>query len=412
MRIFKGWATTALVCVGGSGAFAGGIEFDRLPMSMMFETGNYVSLAYRSTSIDASDNVYSPNGSMYVTTSTITPSFKYQINDRLSVGLTRYQSANVNLSYVGKGGPFDSTTFETISANQLNTGGVFLPEPTLSLTAHTTALIAGYNINDSISVLAGLKRTEAEASGNILTSPYGDFVAEKGTDNSYVVGASFSKPEIALRVTAYYESRVDITHSMSATGTVAGFNVAAGAGTFADTTSALPETLTIDFQTGIAADTLLFGSIKRALWSNAHIFMYNGAATAGGMAAGLSYAAALTMEQKTTHTNSTTLNLGLGRKLTDKWAISASVNYEKGTAATGTSLLTTTNGQKGITLGAKYTNGQMTVTGGVNYTQLGDKSVSSFHGTGTLAGGDFVAIPGNFTNSSSTTIGIKVGYNF
>ena len=396
------------ICSAGS-VVAGGIEFDRLPMSMMFETGNYVSLAYRSTSIDASDNVYSPNGSMYVTTSTITPSFKYQINDKLSVGLTRYRSANVNLSYVGKGGPFAAVTFDALNAAL---PAAALPEPNLSLTAHTTALIAGYHINESISVLAGLKRNEAEASGDIISNPYGEFVASKGTDNSYVVGVSFSKPEIALRVTAYYESRVDITHAMSATGAVAGLNLLAGAGTFADTTSALPETLTIDFQTGIAADTLLFGSIKRALWSKAHIFMYDGPTTAGGMAGGLSYADALTMVQKTTHTNCTTLNLGLGRKLTDKWAVSASVNYEKGTAATGTSLLTTTNGQKGITLGAKYTNGQMTVTGGVNYTQLGDKSVSSFHGTGTLAGGDFVAIPGNFTNSSSTTIGIKVGYNF
>ena len=376
------------MCSAGS-VVAGGIEFDRLPMSMMFETGNYVSLAYRSTSIDASDNVYSPNGSMYVTTSTITPSFKYQVNDKISVGLTRYQSANVNLSYVGNGGPFTGVTF-----NQLNAAlpAIALPEPNLNLTAHTTALIAGYTINDRISVLAGLKRTEAEASGDIISNPYGEFVAGKGTDNSYVVGASFSKPEIALRVTAYYESRVDITHPMSATGAVAGVNLLAGAGTFANTTSALPETLTIDFQTGIAADTLLYGSIKRAMWSNAHIFMYDAPTTAA--------TSVLTMAQKTTHTNSTTLNLGLGRKLTDKWAISASVNYEKGTAATGTSLLTTTNGQKGITLGGKFTNGQMTVTGGVNYTQLGDKTVTSFAGAG------------NFTNNSSTTIGLKVGYNF
>jgi long-subunit fatty acid transport protein len=384
------------ICSAGS-VVAGGIEFDRLPMSMMFETGNYVSLAYRSTSIDASDNVYSPNGSMYVTTSTITPSFKYQINDKISVGLTSYQSANVNLSYVGKGGPFAAVTFNALNAALPEAA---LPEANLSLTAHTTALIAGYNINESISVLAGLKRNEAEASGDIISNPYGEFVASKGTDNSYVVGVSFSKPEIALRVTAYYESRVDITHAMSATGAVAGVNLLAGAGTFADTTSALPETLTIDFQTGIAADTLLFGSIKRALWSKAHIFMYDGPTTAGGMAAGLSYADALTMVQKTTHTNCTTLNLGLGRKLTDKWAVSASVNYEKGTAGSGTSLLTTTNGQKGITLGGKFTNGQMTVTGGVNYTQLGDKTVTSFAGAG------------NFTNNSSTTIGLKVGYNF
>jgi long-subunit fatty acid transport protein len=375
-------AVTAIFA--GSGmAVAGGIEFDRLPMSMMFETGNYVSLAYRSTSIDASDNVFSPNGSMYLTTSTITPSFKYQINDKISVGLTRYQSANVNLSYVGKGGPFAGVTFSQLNGALL---AVALPEPSLNLQAHTMALLAGYNINDSISVLAGLKRTEAEANGNIISAPYGDFIAGKGRDNSYVLGASFSKPEIALRVTAYYESRVDISHPMSATGTVSAYNLAAGAGTFANTTSALPHSMTIDFQTGIAANTLLYGSIKRALWTGAHIYMYDGLTAA--------------MVKKTTHTTSTTLNLGLGRKLTDEWAVSAALNYEKGTAAAGTSLLTTTNGQKGITLGGKYTNGQMTVTGGVNYTQLGDKTVTA------------LGRAGNFTNSSSTTIGLKVGYNF
>jgi long-chain fatty acid transport protein len=390
-------AVTAMFA--GSGmAVAGGIEFDRLPMSMMFETGNYASLAYRSTSIDASDNVYSPNGSMYRTTTTITPSFKYQINDKISVGLTRYQSANVNLSYIGKGGPFTDVTFSALNAAL---PAVALPEPHLDLKAHTTALIARYNVNESISVVAGLKRNEAKASGNIINNPYGEFVAEKGTDNSFVVGASFAKPEIALRVTGYYESKVDISHAMTATGAVAGLNLSAGAETFANTTSSLPETLTINFQTGIAADTLLYGSIKRALWTDAHIFMYDPLTTAGTMAAAsVPYATALTMVQKTTHTNTTTLRLGLGRKLSDEWAVSASINYEKASASTGTSLLSTTDGQTGISLGGKYTNGQMTVTGGVNYTQLGDKTVTSFAGAG------------NFTNSSSTTIGLKVGYNF
>jgi long-subunit fatty acid transport protein len=374
-------------------------------MSMMFETGNYTSLAYRSTKIDASDDKYSPNGSMYGTTTTITPSFKYHINDKISIGLTRYKSGNINLSYVGKGGPFTSKTFAhaglPTTGSTAAASAVALPDPTLVLESYAMALLAGYNVNENVSVVAGLKRTEADASGNILSSPFGNFVAEKGTDNSYVVGASFAKPEIALRVTAYYESGIKISHAMSASGPNSTLNFAAGAGTFANTNSALPETLTIDFQTGIAADTLLYGSIKRALWSDAHTFMYDSLTTAGTMAAlSLTYANALTMAQKTTHTNATTLNLGLGRKLTDEWAVSASVNYEKGTAAAGTSLLSTTNGQKGITLGGKYTNGQMSVTGGVNYTQLGDKTVTSFDGAG------------KFTNSSSTTIGLKVGYNF
>jgi long-chain fatty acid transport protein len=179
---------------------------------------------------------------------------------------------------------------------------------------------------------------------------------------------------------------------MTATGTVASLNLLAGAGTFANTTSSLPETYTIDFQTGVAADTLLYGSVKRALWTDAHIFMYDGPTTAA--------TSTQTLVQKTTHTNTTTLSLGLGRKLSDEWAVSVSTNYEKATASTGTSLLSTTDGQSGISLGGKYTSGEMTVSGGVNYTRLGDKIVTSFAGAG------------QFKESSSTTVGLKVGYNF
>ena len=48
---------------------------------MMFETGNYVEFWPPQHSIDAYDNLYSPNGSMYSDYSDNT-SFKHQINDK------------------------------------------------------------------------------------------------------------------------------------------------------------------------------------------------------------------------------------------------------------------------------------------------------------------------------------------
>ena len=94
-------------------------------------------------------------------------------------------------------------------------------------------------------------------------------------------------------------------------------NLSAGAGTFA-IPSGIPERLTIDFQTGIAPNTLLFGSIQRALWSNAHIFMFDWPHNCWQPAV-LHHGTI-----KTTHDKLATLYVGLGRKLSDKWAVSAS----------------------------------------------------------------------------------------
>ena len=96
------------------------------------------------------------------------------------------------------------------------------------------------------------------------------------------------------------------------------------------------------------------------------------------------------------------MSLGIGRKLSDEWAISASLNYEAPSEAEGTSLLSTTDGVRGITLGSKYTQDSMTVTAGVNYSQLGDKKVDP-------AG----ALPeGSFADNSVTSFGVKLGFNF
>jgi long-subunit fatty acid transport protein len=96
------------------------------------------------------------------------------------------------------------------------------------------------------------------------------------------------------------------------------------------------------------------------------------------------------------------LSLGIGRKLTDRWAISSSLNYEAPSESAGTSLLSTTDGVSGITIGSKYSFDSMTITAGINYSQLGDKKVDP-------AG----ALPeGSFTDNSVTSFGLKLGYNF
>ena len=148
----------------------------------------------------------------------------------------------------------------------------------------------------------------------------------------------------------------------------------------------LPETIRLNFQTGIAKDTLLFGSIEHAKWGDAQIDVATG-----------SDATAIATE----FDNTTSYSIGIGRKLNEQWSISATYSKEPGTSSTSESLFTVSNGSEGVTLGARYTQGNMVVSGGVNYTRVGDVTVES-DGT-TLA---------TYKGNTVTGIGVKVGFTF
>ena len=376
MRVFKGWATTALVCVGGSGAFAGGMEVTRLPTDMMFEKGNHVSISFGRFEPDVTDDLYATEGSMYNDRSATTLTFKTQINDKISIGVAKYKSAEISLDYA------ESTAL----------GGAVTPV-TVDLTVDTLALLGRYELNDNLSMIGGLKYSTGSGGGNVLVAPEGTIQAQDDSVLGGIVGVSFEKPEIALRISGTYQAKQDMSHPTTT-------NLGAPID-LENTKSALPESFTIDFQSGIAPNTLLFGSIHRAFWSDAHISFWTQPNTGGLDGLGnVTNAPNGEYVQKSTWTNTTSLSLGIGRKLSDQWAVSASFNYEGSSEPTGTSLLSTTDGVRGITLGGKYTVDNTTISVGVNRSKLGDKTVTSL-------GSD-----GIFANNSITTIGFKIGQSF
>ena len=410
-------------------AAAGGMEVGRFSPAFMFESGNFAELSITRTTPKVTDDTFAPKKSMLAEMTNTSMSLKMAMNDRLSIGLQHYDAAKIDLSYVGAGGPFSAVPepiAATVNQDALVLGALAsdtdtqnamvayalangldpsqtatalaaatldpatqaaiaqymisqvgsAPEPFVNLSFKSTVLVANYKVSDRLDVFGGVKHSAGSATGNVLAAPHGDLNASEGTATSPVIGVSYSIPDIALRVTATYQGKAETSHKTTRT-----YNGVTE--TLKPTTAALPESLTLDFQTGVAKDTLVFGSIHRARWGGAHI-VFDGAA-----------------EPKTTWTDSTTYSLGVGRKIDENWAVSASFNYEEGTESAGTSLLSTTNGVRGLTLGARYTTGNMTVSLGANYSEFGDKTVT--------------ASPlgvGKFSNNSMTSVGLKLGFSF
>lgn len=350
----------AALCCSASTAIAGGFERSGLPLGFMFENGSYVELSYGHVSpkIDGAAGAGAmPSGNMAESYSTAGLAFKTDLNDKLSLGVTIDPSFGADVHYPNPSpGPVPYTIRGTNA----------------ELNGDTIALIGRYKLTDQFSVLAGLRSVGIGGNVGVWSGGSLLYSASYDTDRDvgYLVGAAYEKPEIALRVALTYAS--ETKHDLATT--VAGSPVGSE-------TVELPKSLTLDAQSGIATNTLLFGSIRWVDWTSTRLNS-------------IGYPAPPLIG----HNNDTiTYTLGLGRKFNDNWSGAVSIGYEdaKGGIAPN---LTPTDGFLSLGVGGSYTQGNMKISGGVRYVKIGDAT--------SLSGNS------EFTDNSALGVGVKVGWSF
>jgi len=356
---------TATVVAVASGAFAGGYESNALSTSFMYEPagemGAYAEVAYGSRSYDITGTAYAPNGSAVKDQTSLAVSVRYDVTDNISIGFTNYNQGNIQLDYSEAG----ATLAPTNDASLL---------PVVDMKIDARVLIAKYSLSENIGFIAGVKQTVIKDSTADIFRAGGDAASNVtgGNEIGYVYGAVYTRDDIAMRAELTMETSTDFS--------LATTNASAGAGT---TTGSTPDYMNLYLQSGIAEDTLLYGSMRTANWSENQLYVYphNNAATSS-------------------FTDSTTYSLGLGRKFTDNFSGSVSLSGEPKGASASDTPLTITNGYQGITLGGKYTIDNMSITAGYNYTQVGDVTLTSGLGVG------------EFTDNTITGLGFRVGFKF
>ena len=342
-------STTAL------SATAGGFETNSLSTSFMYEKGNYAELGMSSRSPDVKGTVYAPTGSALAKQDYVSLAIKTDISSNLSVGLTSYNQGAVQLDYSSAGSPY----------------AVALPVVDLDINA--LAILVKYSLSDNVSILGGAKQSQVQdASANIFQSAGLPASSVSGaTETSLLIGASYAIPKIALRAELSYEGDADFSLDTS--------NAGVGTG---KTSASVPDYMTLNFQSGIAEDTLLFGSIRKADWSNHQITVFPGTPTTSSF------------------TDTTSYSLGIGRKINDAVSLIANYSTEAAGSSASTTPLTITNGYDAIGLAIRYSSGNSTVTAGYSYAKVGNITLTSGLGVG------------EFTNNTVTGFGIKIGYNF
>jgi long-subunit fatty acid transport protein len=239
-------------------------------------------------------------------------------------------------------------------------------------------VVGRYEFGNGFSVHGGVRALEA--SGSILTgvaSGFTQLTASSDTGIGYLIGAAYEIPDIALRVALTYNSAIDLDF----VGTEVGLLPAAAPAPTTFTVE-FPESVNLEFQSGIAPDTLLFGSIRHQWWDG-----FNLTTNTGNRYVNFT-------------SDSTTYQIGVGRRFNENWSGSVSYSHRTRGATPSDTALSPTTGFDTITVAGRYDMDAVSVSAGLTYGQPGDQIVNSPGG------------PISFDDNEIVAVGLRIGFRF
>lgn len=376
-NLFLGVSGLAMMA---SVASAGGLDRSGQSVSAIFADDNTASLSfgYVAPSITGTDSQGASYdvGNNY---SQIGLSYTNSINDKVSYSVIFDQPYGADISY---------NADPAIS----NLGGT-----AADLDSQAISFVARFKLNERISIFGGIKGESVEGDVNLNGQAYGlaivsnavgelfsldptivgafltelipstgnatadatalglagafspdgySFEMEKDTKMGYILGAAYEIPEIALRFALTYSP--EIQHKAKTTERLF------GAVTTGDVEYVTPQSVNLEFQTGIAANTLLTAGYRWTEFSAVDVVPDR----LGSDLVNLD--------------DSHRYSIGMARRYSDALASSITLTYEPEGEDNLVSPLGPTNGLFGVSIGARYTEGPVNISGGVNYTKVGD----------------------------------------
>lgn len=361
--------------LGAMSAQAGGFDRSGQDTSIILKDGNLLEV----TSVSVSPSVtgtYSSTGSGGAI-SNVAPSYSFtnlafrtDISDDMALAVIQDEPYGAQINWVS-GNP-------QTGASPVSFVGV-----KADIKSSATTALVSYDVDDNVTVYGGLKSQSISASVSNPAAAVYTLTTNTSSNIGYVVGAAFEKPEIALRVAMTYHSKV--THDLAVVETnLAGFP---SLPTPNATTSSVesPEAYNLDFQTGVAENTLVFGTIRHVKWTQFSLKppIYSGLASGAAL--------------KDYSNNVTSYSVGVGRRFTDEWSGAVTYGTEAATGEAGSGF-GPTDGYNKIGLGVTYTGEKTSVTLGMQKVNMGDTVTEPF--------------PATMSGNTSLVTAVKVGYKF
>ena len=344
--------TAGLLAVAAAPAFAGGIERSNQSMNILFQQGRYLEFGATYAQPSVKGNVVlpppGPSGNIARSFFTGAISYKADVNEKFSYAVILDQ-------------PFGADT--------LYPAGTFLGGAMGKIKNTQLSVIGRYKFGNGFSAYAGLRSSWTQ--GQVFLP--GPYAMTTNTDQAfgYLLGVAYEKPEIALRVALTYSSKIKHTFDHTVNGAVP---------PTPQFSTNIPQSVNLEFQTGVAKDTLVFGSVRWVDWTDFNISPF-------GQPNLVTY-----------DKESYTYTLGVGRRFNETWSGSASVSHDTGNGDF-TSNLGPIGTRTSLGLGVSYTRDAMTISAGVQYSRFG--GVTTRAPVGSV-----------FGTNSAIGAGVRVGFRF
>lgn len=397
-----------LATLPATGVFAAALDRSGQSVSAFLQPGNYFEAGLsvldptvkgQSTAATGSQNISDMGGDYQFYNAAL----KLQLTDYLSFGLIYDQPFGADAEY------HDSTLFTNAAGNTK-----------VEVDTQNISMLFGVQPIKNVNLYAGgVYQTvkggvQLRGAGYGGINAFGGYNADIPEDSAagWLAGIAYQIPEIALKASLTYRSEIE--HSVnikesaipSANPVPSIINNPALAGKPAtgSTDITTPQSVNLDLQTGIMANTVAFANVRWVNWKDFAIRPYAFGVASGVAGPSLGQPNGFDLIAYTDDQISATV--GVGRKLNDKWAGNVSVGWDSG-AGNPVSTLGPTEGYWNVGLGVQYSPADnYFIAGGVKYFWLGDakaQSAAQFNTDNYLA---------DFTDNHAIAYGMKIGYRF
>ena len=392
--------------------FAAGLDRSGQSIAAFLQPGNYfeAGISILDPEVKGKDTSGNQTGDMASDYYFPHAALKIQATDHFSVGLIYDQPFGADAEYSGNSTfvenrpvPFQGGTSVTVDTQNLN-------------------LLFGYQPNENWNLYAGAVYQTVDGTVLLRGTTYSVFNGydfRTGEDESvgWLAGVAYQIPEIALKASVTYRSEIEHKMNASENFGAAGYISIPGApgqsaqlnqlmtalnASSGETKLTTPQSVNIDFQTGIMANTVAFANLRWVDWSNFKVQPYNFAKLSKVVGQNPTINKPNGFNLIDYKEDQISATVGVGRKFNERWGGNVSVGWDSG-AGNPVTTLGPTEGFWSVGTGVRFSPAENYFIGaGVKYFWLGDAdAVTGAHSNA-----------GKFTNNDAIAYGLNIGYKF
>ena len=400
--------TTAMILatVPMTGAFAAALDRSGQSISAFLQPGNYFEAGISVLDPDVSGQEAGTSatnrqigdmaGDYYFPSAAL----KFQLTDNFSFGLLYDQPFGADAEYSGNNVFVAAPTDRVLSSLPITTtaiGGATTGSTSVEVDTQNISMIFGFQPTENFNIYGGGVYQTIKGNVKLRGSAYSVFNGynaniKEDSAAGWLAGFAYQIPEIALKASVTYRSEIDhktTIHEDVPLADLLGIDYShQNSGTITT-----PESINLNLQTGLNATTAVYAKVRYVPWGD---FAYYPPVLKASTTAALGKGLPLVDYSE----DQTSVELGVGKRLTPKLAISVSGLWDSG-AGDPAPTLGPVNGYWGAGLAAKYNiNQKLAFSVGGRYMWFGDAEGETSDRR----------IVGEFEDNTGYIVGMKLSY--